>query len=209
MSRQFGLLEFADEVRAVCTKELSPHAAFDTLRPNFERLLGNRTFLTEKLATMEKISSETELYRDPDYDFVILARGVGKHGKRADFGRLIMPHDHGPLWALYGVYEGEQAMQRYEIEPESEEGRFPGLALAEENMARAGGHDEVEPHHIHLPVPVGEGSITIVVYDKPLDSVPRLGYIPELKGVVEFTGKAPPLHARQPQGDGLSQNDTR
>jgi hypothetical protein len=204
MSKQYGLMDFADEIREVCAKGLGAREALDTLRPSFERLLGNRTFLHEKLATLDKISSETELYRDPDYDFVILTRGVGKQGKRADFGRKIMPHDHGPLWALYGVYEGEQAMHRYEVEPESKEGQFPGLHLAEEILAKTGGHDEVEPHHIHLPVPVGDGSISLVVYDKPLESVPRLGYIPELQGVVEFTGKAPPLHARTPKPEGES-----
>lgn len=201
MSKEFGLSEFADEVRDVCAKNLSSPQALETLRPHFERLLGNRRFLAEKLATIGRITDETRLYHDPEYDFVILARGVGKHGKRADFARRIMPHDHGPLWAMYGVYEGEHRLQRYGIDPASKEGEFPGLALVSEIQAKSGAQDDIEPHNLHLPVAMGEGAITIVVYSRPLESVRRLGYIPELHGVVEFTGQAPPLSVIEAQRD--------
>lgn len=204
MSKEFGLVEFADEVRDVCAKKLSSSTALETLRPHFERLLGNRRFLAEKLATIERISNETRLYHDPEYDFVILARGVGKQGKVADFARRIMPHDHGPLWAMYGVYEGEQSLQRYSIDPESKEGQFPGLALVSEMVGKTGAQDDIEPHNLHLPVAVGEGAITIVVYNRPLETVPRLGYLPELQDVVEFMGQAPPLSTlTQREGIGL------
>jgi hypothetical protein len=54
--------------------------------------------------------------------------------------------------------------------------------------------DAIEPHNMHLPVHTpGAGTIIIVVYNKPLESVVRRGYVAAAKTVVDFQGIFPPL----------------
>jgi hypothetical protein len=53
--------------------------------------------------------------------------------------------------------------------------------------------DSVDPHNMHLPVRTpGAGTIIIVVYNQPLDSVVRRGYVAAAKSVVDFQGIFPP-----------------
>ena len=47
-----------------------------------------------------------ELYRDPDYGFVLLAHTEQK-------GLYRPPHDHGRSWVVYGVQQGESEMTTY------------------------------------------------------------------------------------------------
>ena len=55
----------------------------------------NFAFVAEHLGPDEP-SGATELYKDPDLGFVVLAHVNRKPSKNT-------PHDHGPSWAVYGM----------------------------------------------------------------------------------------------------------
>jgi hypothetical protein len=184
----YGLDDFIDELKSVVAEQLEPQDALEKLSPGFKKLLGNRTFLSERLAKIPVQDYETCLYRDPEYEFVILARGV----KPRNSPYPILPHDHGPLWALYGVYDGRVRMERYEVRPDSHSGPYPGLALTAARNGVAGDFDAILPGHLHCPPDEEDGSLTIVVYPRDLDEVRRRGYVPTRKALVEFQGKKPP-----------------
>ena len=190
-----GLNEFVDEVRAAIADGGSPPAAIlEALKPGFERLLADPTFLREKIDEIGVRSDEVCLHAESDNGFVVLARGVSQKQTYQGKSHAVVPHDHGPLWALYGVYEGSTNLQRWEPDPSEESGPFPGLRLVSERQAGARDWDAIEPHNMHLPVHTpGAGTVIIVVYDKPLDSVVRRGYVASAKTVVDFQGIFPPL----------------
>lgn len=193
MKEPYGLSEFVSEARAAIAKRMTATETLGVLTPGFKRLLANRFFLRERLKADAVVGDELCLHKDRDFAFVVLARGVSSRAEAQGSSHAVMPHDHGPLWALYGIYEGKSRFQRYEPEPGSQTGDFPGLRLIRETAAQAGDCDAIEPHNMHLPVSdPTTGSVIIVVYDRPLETVVRRGYVRALKGVVDFQGIFPP-----------------
>jgi predicted metal-dependent enzyme (double-stranded beta helix superfamily) len=187
MSATYGLEQFIQDVRAAGRKQLSPNETLRVIAPGFKQLLNNRSFLQEKLASLNVVGDEGCLHADAEEHFVVLARGVSRGQSHAG-----SPHDHGSLWALYGIYEGSAQFQRYEIDPSSNGGPFPGLRLVSETSAGPGDYDAIEPGNMHLPVfPPEGGSVIIVVYKDDLESVVRRGYLREIQQPVRFQGQFP------------------
>jgi hypothetical protein len=194
ITNSYGLDEFVSEVRANIAKHHSPPAVLEALTPGFERMLANPTFVRQRIEEIGAHSDEICLYAEPDDGFVVLARGVSQKQTYQGKSHAVVPHDHGPLWALYGVYEGSSNLQRWEPDVSQQSGPFPGLRLVSERPASAGEFDAVEPHNMHLPVHTpGAGTSIIVVYNKPLVSVVRRGYVASAKTTVDFQGTFPPL----------------
>ena len=194
MTDAYGLNEFVDEVRTAIANQQSPAAVLTALSPGFDRLLANPTFLREKVEEIGAHSDEVCLHAEPDQGFVVLARGVSQKQTYQGKSHAVVPHDHGPLWALYGVYKGSTNLQRWAPDPSTQDGPFPGLRMVSERPAGAGEMDAIEPHNMHLPVHTpGAGTIIIVVYNNPLDTVVRRGYVAAGKTEVDFQGIFPPL----------------
>ena len=194
MKKVYGLAEFNEEVRASIAQQQAPTTVLRALTPSFRRLLANPTFMRERIEEVGVDSDEVCLHAEPSEGFVVLARGVSKKPTGQGESHAVVPHDHGPLWALYGVYEGSTNMQRWEPDSSEHSSPFPGLRLLSERLAKAGDMDAIEPHNMHLPVHTpGAETVIIVVYDKPLDSVVRRGYIVSAKTVGDFQGYFPPL----------------
>ena len=194
MTETYGLVEFTDEVRASIAQQQAPAAVLEALSPGFKRLLSNPTFVRERIEEIGAPSDEVCLHAEQNEGFVVLARGFSKKQTVQGESHAVAPHDHGPLWALYGIYEGTSNIQRWEPDVSEHSGSFPGLRLVSEHLASAGDMDAVEPHNMHLPVNTpGSGTSIIVVYDKPLVSVVRRGYVASAKTVCDFQGLFPPL----------------
>lgn len=194
MTQSYGLNDFVAEVRANIATPRSPATVLKALAPGFGRLLANRTFVRQRIDEIGAESDEVCLHAEPDDGFVVLARGFSQKKRAQGTSHAVMPHDHGPLWALYGIYDGTTNVQRWEPDELEQSGPFPGLRLLSERLAGAGDVDMVEPHNMHLPMHVpGSGSSIIVVYDRPLETVKRRGYVLSAKTTVDFQGIFPPL----------------
>ena len=194
MTDEYGLNDFVGEVRASIANQQSPAAVLAMLKPGFGRLLANPIFLRQRIEEVGAHSDEVCLHAEPDGSFVVLARGASQKQTNQGKSHAVVPHDHGPLWALYGIYEGSSNLQRWEPDATEQSGPFPGSRLVSESPVSAGGIDAIEPHNMHLPVHTpGAGTIIIVVYNKPLDTVVRRGYVASAKTVVDFQGIFPPL----------------
>jgi len=189
MANQYGLEEFIEEVRSALSKHLSAGDTLRSVTPGFKKLLDNRSFLQEKLNELDTVRDEVLLYKDPDHRFSILARGVSREVKRQGQSHAGTPHDHGSLWALYGLYEGTARFQRYRVDPTNKNGPFPGLQLISDEPAKAGDFDAIEPGNMHLPIfPSEGGGVIIVVYDGALETVVRRGYLRDIQQPVIFKG---------------------
>ena len=188
MPNHYSLEEFIEEVRAAVSKHLPAGDTLRSLTPGFKKLLNNRSFLQEKLKALNIVGDEVCLYRDPEHRFSILARGVSHEAKRQGQSHAGTPHDHGNLWALYGIYEGTAHFQRYQVDPANRKGPFPGLQLISDEPAKAGDVDAIEPGNMHLPVFPQGGEVIIVVYGGMLEMVVRRGYLRDIEQPVEFRG---------------------
>ena len=192
MTGIYGLDDFVGDARNVISRRLSSADTLQALTPAFKRLLVNRSLLHAKMQEVDTDTDEVCLHHDADQGFVVLARGVGTRDARQGQSHAAMPHDHGPLWALYGIYEGAGRLQRYVPDASCDSEPFPGLRLTSDAVARAGDIDAIEPHNMHLPVfSEDRPTVVLVVYSGQLESVVRRGYVAQLKRAVDFQGTFP------------------
>ena len=154
MEGTYGLEAFVAEVRHAISRRLPAKETLALLAPGFKRLLANRSFLRERVDSGGPVGDEICLYEDPEFGFVVLARGVSPRRDAQGSSHAVLPHDHGPLWALYGIFEGKSRLRRYEPDAAEQSGDFPGLRMTRDVPAQAGDIDAIEPHNMHLPVTI-------------------------------------------------------
>src|SRR3546814_5701242 len=77
----------------------------ETIRRNLEVLLKNAEFVDSVCGPQAEYGTR-QIYRDPDFDFVVLAH-VNKTARKSP------PHDHGSSWAVYGQASLYTEMHEY------------------------------------------------------------------------------------------------
>ena len=77
----------------------------ETIRRNLEALLKNQEFVQSVCGPTAEHGTH-QLYRDPEFDFVVLAH-VNKDARKSP------PHDHGSAWAIYGQATEYTEMSEY------------------------------------------------------------------------------------------------
>lgn len=104
MDESNALNTFVERVRSVWSP-LSTELV-DACHAHLEQLL--RAPMTEPwLAALQReMPDRSELLRDPDYGFVLLAHAEMQ-------GRYRSPHDHGRGWVIYGIQQGEMEVGTY------------------------------------------------------------------------------------------------
>lgn len=169
----YGLDAFCRESREALLRDNSSSGR-EQVRQNLEKLLSNQSFV-EEACGVGAPTGITELYRDPETEFVVLAHVMVKD-------RISPPHDHGTSWAIYGQAKGHTDMSEFR-RPDGKEGE--GDAVIEHvktyrlEPGDAGLYDIREIHAIDYPA----GSCFVRVTGRPLEDEPRLRYDME-------TGKA-------------------
>jgi hypothetical protein len=81
------------------------HGGREAIRVKLEQLLKNEEFVAETCGPQAEIGTH-QIYRDPDFDFVVLAH-------INDEARKSPPHDHGSSWAIYGQASKYTDMSEY------------------------------------------------------------------------------------------------
>lgn len=101
-----SLKSYITEVRSVWGDGKDPQLPHK-VKGLLEKLLISTSPLEPWIARLIKEGlPSTELYRDEDHGFIQMGH---VHGK----GHRNSPHDHGPCWALYGVYHGVTEITTY------------------------------------------------------------------------------------------------
>jgi predicted metal-dependent enzyme (double-stranded beta helix superfamily) len=113
-----------------------------------------------------------ELYRDPEHGFLQLG-----HLMSPGPGPGTTPHDHGPCFVLYGVFEGEIELTTFR---RTDDGSRPDRATLEEIETirlKPGQVRAYLPGEIHLQRPTDPaGSVVLRFTSADLDRVERHGF---------------------------------
>lgn len=139
----------------------------DRIRANLEKLLTNEAFVDKVCGSGGK-PGVTELYRDPDFGFVVLAHVNEKP-------HVSPPHDHGHSWAIYGQAKEYTDMSEFR---RTDGGTGAGHAELEKlrtyriTPGKAGFYDVGAIHAIDYPA----GACFVRVTGRPLENEPRLRY---------------------------------
>jgi len=117
-----------------------------------------------------------ELYRDLDHGFIQMGH---IHQK----GHANHPHDHGPCWVLYGVYQGEIHITTYR---RTDSGTEPGKAQLEKKDLHRLTPGVVYPYlsgEIHSTNAIHAPAVVFRFLSADLNQIKRYRYNPE-KGTV-------------------------
>lgn len=98
------------------------------------------------------------------------------------------PHDHGPTWAVYGVYTGDIDMKRYQRVDDRRKDGYAELDRVAEFRARPGMVDAIVAGGIHELDYRGDGAISVVVRSGDPGEFIRGRYNPEERTVKMFKG---------------------
>ena len=103
--------KFVDEIRSLYSQDLDPDILWDKIRTAMGPLLVDPELKKSSKTwplTVEGAPKVKNLlfYEDPDYGFVFNAT-VRKANS------VTSVHDHGDVWTLYGLIEGQETMYRY------------------------------------------------------------------------------------------------
>ena len=101
-------------------------------------------------------------YEDPDYGFAI--NGLTKGGNR-QAGERTRVHDHGFIYTLYGVLDGRERVERYEVTDTSKPDYRP-IKRTDDVMVGPGEIDLVKPYEVHAEVTVGERTVAVIIRSK-------------------------------------------
>src|SRR5581483_5951421 len=101
-------------------------------------------------------------YEDPDYGFAI--NGLTKGGSR-QAGERTRVHDHGFIYTLYGVLDGHERIERYEVTDDAKPDYRP-IRRTEDVMVGPGEIDLVKPYEVHAEVTVGERTVAVIIRSK-------------------------------------------
>ena len=167
-----GLEELVHRLdRAVCAESIEAITA--RVKADLEDLLG-RSALTlpdRYRQTRSDCYARRLLYQDPRqrYTAVVMTWGPGQ-------GTPV--HDHGGLWCVEGVVEGQMAVTQYDVEPEADGFRVRAIgAPISAGMGTAGRLIPPTDYHVLANARPDGASLTLHVYGGNLDGcrifVPR------------------------------------
>jgi 3-mercaptopropionate dioxygenase len=167
-----GLTELVERLDAAVTK-VSPEAITARVKRDLEDLLSRTALdLPDRFrAPRQDCYARRLLYRDPQerYTAVVMTWGPGQ-------GTPV--HDHGGLWCVEGVVEGEMAVTQYDVQPEAD--AFRVRPIGQPLTAGVGTAGRLIPptdYHVLANAQPADTSITLHVYGGNLNGcrifVPR------------------------------------
>lgn len=159
------LQTFVTDLRAIWSRGDDIGANMRAAQPLLEKLL-----LDKDLQALSADWPSTEgrknllLYTDPDHGFAINAvvRVPGRTGNI---------HDHGPVWVLYGVLTGTEALERYERLDDGARKDYAKIRLTGTGAGAPGKSDLVPPHDIHRELGGPTRSVAIIVRSAQLGEI--------------------------------------
>ena len=162
----YGLDEFCRDSHDALARDNSP-AGREAVRKNLEKLLMNQAFVEEACGKDAPVGV-TELFRDDEFEFVVLAHVNDKP-------HASPPHDHGTSWAIYGQAKEYTDMSEFS---RADGGDGDGDVKIEHVKTyrlapgQAGLYDVRAIHAIDYPAQ----ACFVRVTGRPLENEPRLRY---------------------------------
>ena len=143
----------------------SPQAITAAVKADLEDALGNRKLTLPSAFTTPRSDCYARrlLHRDPRgrYSAIVMTWGPGQ-------GTAV--HDHGGLWCVEGVVDGEIAVTQYAVQPESD--GFYRVTPIGSLLAGTGSAGCLIPptdHHVLANARPSKASVTLHVYGGDLD----------------------------------------
>jgi predicted metal-dependent enzyme (double-stranded beta helix superfamily) len=159
-----------------------------SVKADLEDLLGRRALQLPQRFRVPRVDTYARrlLYRDPAgrYSAIVMTWGPGQKTAL---------HDHGGLWCVEGVVEGQVVVTQFDVRPDGS-GRFlvKQLGTLQAGIGSAGYLIPPTDHHVLGNASGDEVSITLHVYGGDLDDC-RI-FLPSIDGRYEESMRALSFH---------------
>jgi predicted metal-dependent enzyme (double-stranded beta helix superfamily) len=144
-------------------------------------LVQDKTFLNDFGLPVAGEYQTYLLYKDPQRGFIVTASTSKDKLYRP-------PHDHGPTWAVYGVYSGEISMKRYRRVDDRRKDGYAEVGRVADFIARPGMVDAIVAGGIHELFYSGDAGISVIARSADPTEFLRGRYNPTEKTVQMFKG---------------------
>jgi predicted metal-dependent enzyme (double-stranded beta helix superfamily) len=167
--------QLADDIRALYAKGLEQTELWRQIASAMRKVLADPALRARAQgwpATVESAPTVRNLlfYEDPDYGFVFNATVRQPNV-------VTNVHDHGNVWTLYGLIEGQEMMYRYERTDGGHPDNGPAkLELVGRHSIGPGDIDMVPPGKIHQEHAGSERSIAFIVRARRPGTYPQHYY---------------------------------
>jgi len=162
---QNAMDRFIAKTRDLFSEESDLDRRWELLRPILSELLADPEVQEVSQRWPDCVAKDGRaenllFYEDPDYGFVI--NGLTKGGNR-QAGERTRVHDHGYIYTLYGVLDGRERVERYELIDEGATPEYRPIRKADDVLVEAGDIDLVKPYEVHAEVTVGERTVALII----------------------------------------------
>ncbi len=180
---------FAEEMHVLWREGLPERDRWERVRDELVPMLLEDDELRASAATLEDTHGEGDaatttnllLYEDPHDGFVIYALVKASGG-------TVIPHDHAQAWTVYGVIEGTERIERYELVEGDRDSERVVLRRIEDTLVGSGTADLVGPYEIHAEQAESGRTVAVIVRSQPLGLALHAAFDPETGAVVHVHG---------------------
>ena len=133
----YELQDFVGDLRAALAQNAPETTQFDAGAAALGRLLANPDALAPYQDALAQGRGPWLLYQDPDYGFVVTLL-------RKQRANTTPVHHHGEAWTLYGIFDGQEVVHRYDRHDAGTAADRADVRLTVDHV-RGPGEVEIEP----------------------------------------------------------------
>jgi predicted metal-dependent enzyme (double-stranded beta helix superfamily) len=133
----YQLPDFVADLRAALAQPVSEAERLEAGATALRRLLANPAALAPFQAALEQGRGPWLLHQDPEFGFVVTLL-------RKQRANTTPVHHHGEAWTLYGIFDGEELVHRYDRHDAGAAAGRADVRLTVDH-ARRSGEVEIEP----------------------------------------------------------------
>jgi predicted metal-dependent enzyme (double-stranded beta helix superfamily) len=159
-----ALDRFVNEARTLFAGQPDAEKRWTSLGPVLAKLLADPAVIAASktwpdCGIVEGRIENLLFYEDPDYKFVIngLILGAG------DLSGATRIHDHGHIYTLYGLLDGQQRIERYERLDDRSKVDYAEIRRTSDSQCDPGEIDLVRPFEIHSEDTMGKRSVAVII----------------------------------------------
>jgi predicted metal-dependent enzyme (double-stranded beta helix superfamily) len=133
----YELRDFVTDLRAALSAPVPAAAQLDAGAGALRRLLANPAALAPYQAALAQDRGPWLLYQDSDHGFIVTLL-------RKQRANSTPVHHHGEAWTLYGIFDGQEVVHRYDRHDAGTTTDRPDVRLSVDHV-RGPGEVEIEP----------------------------------------------------------------
>jgi len=155
--------KFIDDLRVIWAEDSEDEARMKRAHALMETTLLKDDAFLQRSKDWPSTEGRKNLlfYSDPDYGFII-------NGVVREPGRTGSVHDHADAWVLYGLLDGTETLERFDVVEDRRKEGYAKVKLTSAPQGQAGKADLVGPYEVHAEQGSDIRSVAVILRSREL-----------------------------------------